>query len=242
MRTSQAHEGCLKILKYQPSNADVLEQLRLIYLEMNEPARARVLFQDAFDYCKANNPTGPDRESSGNAEFGLLQIIALTDFYNNAGDYRTAVNIVRQGARWLDGRLSEGDMWDGLTDDREFDVEGVTRDGYTPSQVHPLDVNLRQRLAVSRLRLGELIEAEVIYLSPNGVKAILLTMLTRCTHQSFCPRTCASTTCFLLTWLIRTSNSECTTRPCVYISNLEPTKRYHSHPVSLAITYYSMQS
>jgi general transcription factor 3C polypeptide 3 (transcription factor C subunit 4) len=167
----QAHEGCLKILKYQPSNADVLEQLRLIYLEMNEPTRARILFQDAFDYCKANNPMGPDRETSGNAEFGLLQIIALADFYNNAGEYRTAVNVVRQGARWFDGRLSESGMWDSLADDREFDVEGVTRDGYPPSQIHRLDVNLRQRLAVSRLRLGELIEAEVNFSSPRRSKS-----------------------------------------------------------------------
>ena len=139
----------------------MLEQLRLIYLEMNEPTRARILFQDAFDYCKANNPKGPDRETSGNAEFGLLQIIALTDFHNNAGEYQTAVNVVRQGARWLDGRLPESSLWDDFADDREFDVEGSIRDGYVPSQIHPLDVNLRQRLAVSRLRLGELVEAEV---------------------------------------------------------------------------------
>ena len=155
----QAHEGFLKILKYQPSDADVLEQLRLIYLEMNEPIRARILFQEAFDYCKANNPGAT--EPSGNAEFGLLQIIALADFYNNAGEYRTAVSVVRQGARWLDGRLSECGMWDDLADDREFDVEGGIRDNYMPSQIHTLDVNLRHRLAVSRLRLGELAEAEV---------------------------------------------------------------------------------
>lgn len=159
----QAVDGFLKILKYQPTNADVLEQLRLIYLEMDDPKRARVIFQDAFNHCKKHSPQGPHRNTE-EPEFGVIQIIALADFYNNAGSYEQAIRTIRQGARWLDGRLvlvEQSQNWDALPDDREFDVEEYPREGYEPTDFHPLDINLRERLAVSRLRLGEFQEAEV---------------------------------------------------------------------------------
>lgn len=128
---------------------------------MDEPIRARVLFQEAFDFCKLHHPNGPDRKNPSGVEFGIVQIIALADFYNNAGDYETAVNVTRQGARWLDRRLAESAMWDGLADDREFDVAEYPREGFEPTRYHPLDINLRERLAVSRLRMRDWDEAEV---------------------------------------------------------------------------------
>lgn len=154
----QAIEGFLKILRYQPSNSDVLEQLRVIFLELDQVPRALTLYQEAFEFCKQTLPDGPE---NGGADFGMFQLIALADIYNNTGEYESAIKTIRQGARWLAGRLADSAMWDGLQDDREYDLPEHTRSDGDRSKHYPLDINLRERLAVSRLRLGHLEEAGV---------------------------------------------------------------------------------
>jgi hypothetical protein len=89
------------------------------------------------------------------------------------GEYQSAVNIIRKGARWLEGRYTENDPLDLNAEDREFDVEGFAREGSASgnedavvkagSKTFHLDINLRERLAVSRLRLGDFVEAKVSY-------------------------------------------------------------------------------
>ncbi|KAF8319099.1 TPR-like protein [Clavulina sp. PMI_390] len=156
----RAAEGFMKILQYQPTNLEVLEQLRIIFIDLNEHRRAQTIFEEAFSYCKRTSPLGPSKEK-GALDFGVGQIVALVDFHNNAGDYDAAVKVARQGARWLDGRLAESDRWDPIRDDREFDVEDLPREGYKPLAYYPIDMNLRQRLAISRLRKGDIDEANM---------------------------------------------------------------------------------
>lgn len=154
----------------------MLDELRIIFIETGDPERARRLFQETFDHSLRTKPKGPHRHRSplpgGVAEFGLLQIIALADFYNSStttippsasgeSQYQTAIHVIRRGARWVDGRLPESDAYDTLADDREFDLPGRRKDGYEPVEYHGLDVNLRERLAVARLRLGDSEESAV---------------------------------------------------------------------------------
>ena len=134
-------------------------------IELDEIPRATKLFQEAFDHYKHHQVNGPDPENAEN-EFGARHLIALADFYNNAKEYEKAIQTIRSGARWLNGRHVDGGVWDLAPDDREFDVEGYIREGMgendsLPQGFHDLDINFRQRLAISRLKLGDLKEAEV---------------------------------------------------------------------------------
>ncbi|KAI8948291.1 hypothetical protein F4801DRAFT_468624 [Xylaria longipes] len=82
-------------------------------------------------------------------------------------------------ARWLMGRFGE-DFWDDWQDDdREWDVDNVRRIGFEgfqdgeypePSYGSGLPLDLRTKLAVYRLKLGDLDEAQrhISHLDPNG--------------------------------------------------------------------------
>ncbi|KAF8327415.1 uncharacterized protein EI90DRAFT_3127081 [Cantharellus anzutake] len=157
----KALDGFLKIMKFQHYDPNVLEEIRLLLIDLDDAPRATRLFQDAFDFHTKRQPEGPHSEN----DFGTRQIIALTDFYNNVNEYEKAIFTIRRGARWLDGRFHESPMWDPVQDDREFDLPGYARDegisrGPGPG-CYPLDINFRQRLAISRLKIGDFGEAQM---------------------------------------------------------------------------------
>lgn len=151
----------MRILKSQHYDPNVLEEVRLLLIELDDAPKAAKLFQQAFDFYSKHQPEGPESEN----DFGARQIIALTDFYNNVNEYEKAISTIRRGARWLDSRFHESRSWDSVQDDREFDLPGYARDdgdGQGPAPgYHPLDINFRQRLAISRLRIGDIGEAQV---------------------------------------------------------------------------------
>ncbi|KDQ11782.1 hypothetical protein BOTBODRAFT_113883 [Botryobasidium botryosum FD-172 SS1] len=158
--------GFLSILRIFPHLPEVLEQLRYLLVELNEIPRIIKIYQDAFDYHRQTQPQ-PNLETS----FGIRQIIALADFYNSINEPEMAIKTIRAGARWLDGR-SEERFWDAVSDDREFDVEGYIRQAAegteNPGQesvragvINPLDINMRHRLAIARLKLREFEEGKM---------------------------------------------------------------------------------
>ena len=86
----------------------------------------------------------------------LEHVIALVDILTTVEKLEEAVEVVRKGQRWLQGRV-EQKYWDTFEDDREYAPEG--------EEGHELDIGLRHRLALLRLRLGNDEEAFVSYLS-----------------------------------------------------------------------------
>jgi general transcription factor 3C polypeptide 3 (transcription factor C subunit 4) len=73
--------------------------------------------------------------------------------------------------RWLQGRREQR-YWDSCVDDREFDLlelEGGAQrggsgdDNDVSSGRFPLDINARHRLAVGRIKMGDMEEAKVGY-------------------------------------------------------------------------------
>jgi general transcription factor 3C polypeptide 3 (transcription factor C subunit 4) len=107
-----------------------------------------------------------------------MEVLCLTDLYNTLGQYERAVEAIRKGCRWLQGHRAEK-FWDACEDDREFDLiedagagagemsmsvhrerEGGVRPGW-----YPLDVNARHRLAIARVKMGDIEEGKVGALS-----------------------------------------------------------------------------
>ncbi|KAF4563013.1 transcription factor TFIIIC subunit tfc4 [Pleurotus pulmonarius] len=156
----------LAILKRFPHDLNVLNELRTILIELSEFTLCASLFQHAFDHFAALHPSGrgSDPLTGGDVAgggFGLMEILVLADLYNTLEEYERAVNVIRRGCRWLQGR-SEQKYWDICTDDREYDIpdeDGRSstqrRNGEPRPGCYPLDVNARHRLAVSRLKMGD---------------------------------------------------------------------------------------
>lgn len=95
-----------------------------------------------------------------------MHILVLADSYNSIKKYHNAVITIRRGSRWLQGRGSQSN-WDACGDDREFDIVGsaVVRTGTITPGMYELDINARHRLAVSRIKLGDVEEGQVQFFS-----------------------------------------------------------------------------
>jgi len=96
-----------------------------------------------------------------------MEVLVLADLYNTLWEYERAIGVIRGGIRWLQGRREQG-YWERCRDDREFDLlegeGGVWRaqgPGDMPPGRYPLDINARHRLAVSRIKMGDIEEAKV---------------------------------------------------------------------------------
>ena len=145
----------------------MLEELRPILIEGNKIDVCASLHQDAFEHYQELYPTGagvdPDtgQEIPGGG-FDLMHILVLADSYNSTTKYHNAITTIRRGSRWLQGRGSQS-YWDACEDDREFDVMGsvVVRSGTVAPGMYELDINARHRLAVSRIKLGDIEEGQV---------------------------------------------------------------------------------
>lgn len=96
-----------------------------------------------------------------------MEVLVLADLYNTLGEHENAVNVIRGGVRWLQGRREQR-YWDLCGDDREYDLpeeEGGEKrggdDDDVPQGRFPLDINARHRLAVARIKMGDVEEAKV---------------------------------------------------------------------------------
>jgi general transcription factor 3C polypeptide 3 (transcription factor C subunit 4) len=117
----------------------------------------------AFDW-HIQHFTGPDDDSSPEPNTMTMEnVINLTDLQIQLDELEEAIVIIRRGQRWLQGRRNEK-QWDVVEDDREYDTPNVIRGDKTvddEGEIRPLDINLRQRLAMIRLKLGDDDEAKV---------------------------------------------------------------------------------
>ena len=163
----QARTALSAILRQIPHDLNVLDELRPILIEGNKIDVCASLHQDAFEHCQKLYPTGigvdPDtgQEIPGGG-FDLMHILVLADSYNSIKQYHNAITTIRRGSRWLQGRGSQS-YWDACEDDREFDIVGSTmiRSGTVAPGMHEIDINARHRLAVSRIKMGDIEEGQV---------------------------------------------------------------------------------
>lgn len=163
----QAGTALTAILKQIPHDLNVLEELRPILIEGNKIDVCASLYQGAFEHYQELYPTGigvdpeTSREIPGGG-FDLMHILVLADSYNSIKKYHDAVTTIRRGNRWLQGRGPQS-YWDACEDDREFDIVGsaVIRSGTVAPGMYELDTNARHRLAVSRIKMGDVEEGQV---------------------------------------------------------------------------------
>ncbi|KAJ7648353.1 TPR-like protein [Mycena polygramma] len=171
----------LGILERFPHDLNILSELRTVLIDLGDLETCAELFHAAFKHYHSTYPAGVGRAATSGLEvpgagFALLEVLVLADLYNTLGEHERAVDVIRRGARWLQGRKDEG-YWDLCPDDREFDCEGtevaravaMEREGEEEEEgdadIDPgyfaLDVNARHRLAIARIKMGELEEGKV---------------------------------------------------------------------------------
>jgi len=128
------------------------------------------LFKQAFEQYQKIYPAGVAPDNSLSIEgggFGRHDLLLLADLYNTLGEHEKAVEIIRKGTRWLQGR-AEQKYWDLCEDDREYDLpEWAPRSNNGEEDVigvisgqFPLEINARHRLAVARIKSGDLKEGK----------------------------------------------------------------------------------
>lgn len=172
----KARHALLAILKCFPHDLTVLDELRPILIELSELSLCASLFQNAFEHHQAVYHSGLAHDSETAADipgggFSLMEILVLADIYNTTEEHERAIHTIRRGCRWLQGRADQK-YWDVCEDDREFDiptedgrVAHFGREGEIEPGMYPLDVNARHRLAIARIKMGEVDEGKVLMLS-----------------------------------------------------------------------------
>ena len=141
-------------------------------IELSDLSLCTSLYQEAFDHNQVIRPLGqaldPSLDTVGTpaAGFGFIEVLVLADLYNTVNQYEHAVDTIRRGCRWLQGRASQK-FWDVCQDDREYDIPpeegGAVRQRYDDLQpgFYVLDINARHRLAISRIKMGDMEEGKV---------------------------------------------------------------------------------
>ncbi|KAG5642746.1 hypothetical protein DXG03_002261 [Asterophora parasitica] len=161
----------LSILKRFPHDLTVLAELRTILIELSDLPTCANLFQQAFAHYQQRYPSGRGMDVASNTEipgggFGLMEILVLADLFNTLGEHERAIDTIRKGCRWLQGR-GDQKYWDSCNDDREYDLLemaprlGVGDGGGVEPGRYPLDINARHRLAVARIKMGEIDEGKL---------------------------------------------------------------------------------
>ncbi|KAG2056694.1 TPR-like protein [Suillus hirtellus] len=170
-----ARHSLLAILKRFPHDMTVLAELRPILIEVSDLPLCASLYQTALEHYQTVQPLGPAQpidpslmdQPLPNQTFGFIDILVLADLYNTMSESDNAIQIVRKGCRWLQGRAGQR-FWDGCADDREYDLppedQGnmkTERSGDIQPGHYPLDINARHRLAIARIKLGDVEEGKM---------------------------------------------------------------------------------
>jgi general transcription factor 3C polypeptide 3 (transcription factor C subunit 4) len=162
-----ARNAFLAILKRFPHDLTVLRELHTILVELSDLSTCASLLQEALDYYMKTYSSGRGENISGGG-FSKLDLLLLADLYNVLGEHGMAVETIRRGTRWLQGR-SDQKYWDLCEDDREYDAEGwlpragADESGAVQAGNHELDPNTRHRLAVARIKMGDVEEGKVSF-------------------------------------------------------------------------------
>lgn len=149
-----ARNAYCAVLKRIPHDMPTLRTLHPIFVELGELASCANLLQEAFEYHqKQHQPS-----------FNHHDILMLADLYNALGRHDAAVEIIRKGTRWLQGR-AEQRYWDLCEDDREYDrpewpPRPPSENGTMEPGFFELDTNSRHRLAVARIKMGDVEEGK----------------------------------------------------------------------------------
>ncbi|KAG8739535.1 transcription factor TFIIIC subunit tfc4 [Ceratobasidium sp. 414] len=148
-QTQKAIKTYESILQILPHDLTILAQLRDLLVQTGALARAAELYSAAFEhYLVTSTPSEAGAqediaidplltsavEPDMTQKFGTREIATLADLLSGLGRHAGAVDVVMRGAKWLRQASEQGD------------VDSIEEE---------LEVNLRMRLAVAKLRSGD---------------------------------------------------------------------------------------
>jgi len=191
--------------KLVPYDAEIRDKIIINWMLVEEYQKVINLSADCYEHARKFFPKGDlpssDQEkidinaikgsltiahvkallANGNT-YGTQQLHTLAEAYLWTRKYEDAVNLIRQGTRWFQGRAHEK-HWDDLEDDREFDDDreeptggrredqGKRGRAIDRAAVHHLDDELRLSLGRARISSGELEEGKVSISFSSSLRA-----------------------------------------------------------------------
>ncbi|WVQ83249.1 hypothetical protein IAT38_005388 [Cryptococcus sp. DSM 104549] len=164
--------GCTvfrQLLKADPTlshDFDFLISYHPLLLASSLRFEAATHLRTAFDYHIASYPTPASPPTLPGAPAQPMtsdNILLLVDDYLAEQAYERAVEVLRKGQRWLQGRGAQT-YWDAYEDDREYDPPGTERvgeEGTFANEGTGMDTAMRLRLALARIHLGDEEDANI---------------------------------------------------------------------------------
>lgn len=148
------------------NNFEFISTFHPLLVSMNLRGLVAQTARRGFDYQIATYPSPSQRPRVPDVSPPMTyeNIITLIDDLLALEEYEDALVVVKQGQRWLQGR-AEQKGWDTMDDDREYDPPDTIREE-VESEGFEMDVGMRHRLALSRIKLDDIHEANVRILSP----------------------------------------------------------------------------
>ena len=146
--------------------------------------------------------------------FSRMDLLLLADLYNVLGQYEKAIETIRKGTRWLQGRADQN-YWDLCEDDREYDHSdwparaNFGKGGSVPAGNFELDPNARHRLAVARIKMGDVDEGKVSLFLEILSRSRLLIFSHSCMPMLFSPKKFLIILCCSLKLQMLTLNARC---------------------------------
>ncbi|KAN0063114.1 transcription factor TFIIIC subunit tfc4 [Thecaphora frezii] len=168
-----AINGLLDILKLQPHDASVVRELVPMLVAGEDFDRAIGILEAWLQHSITTFPDPKAPNDSGEAPsntFDISELVTLADLLLMVRRPAEAITMIRQTARWIDGRAAET-FWDAVPDDREFDEDrddALARSreqaGYgrmvEMAPPHALDPEIRLRLGKARMMVRDVVEAK----------------------------------------------------------------------------------
>lgn len=160
-QVSKAAEGFVMLNRLLPNDMTVLKELAGLYIELGKIPEAIEFYNRSVEFFK----------STGNPDmgFGWSELNIFAELYCMEKDWAKAIQTIKSLGRWLYGRASET-YWDQINgDDREWDEDDRPRrclvrefePGRFPKESYTLPLELRVKLGLCRLRIGNEEEALV---------------------------------------------------------------------------------
>lgn len=149
------------LLRLHPHDPSVIRKLVavLVALGVSEIPRAIGLYVSAFAHFRRVYPAGPPENEDRRQSFDMEDLLTYASMLHKIRRWGDLPNAVKANVRWLQGRGRMAARWDAVPDDREYDVERKSRDGWADTAfaalenepIHPLDPYLRCWLGLARL-------------------------------------------------------------------------------------------
>jgi general transcription factor 3C polypeptide 3 (transcription factor C subunit 4) len=150
-----------KMRKVDPTNAETLVRMAHNLTELNKTSEAVALYEDLLD---RNQDPYIDRRNL--QEFGFSELNVLIELYFVQRAWIKSIKTIKRVSRWI---LERGDetFWDEVKDDSEFDSRRFRNkrlercDSYNSPEKFSLPIDIRVKLLLCRVRVGDYDEASM---------------------------------------------------------------------------------